>query len=404
MCSTFNGRRGARSLSPPSAFRTRSSPQVRRCRARRAAPRPCRRWAQRRALIGASSARRTSPARAAPACSSGRAHRACTAHLHAPGVPQCVCSGATGVDRLTCDARHAEMAAVFNTLDGILKEGWKHGPLGCLGTCDPNSVPCKTGAWRKGRLAAGSRLRAQRSARAAPHLAARAPRTAANMRVGAQAPIWGRVAARWAVNCGPSKFPLMHMRGCSVVVRYAQPQPRAARPRGARLRAVSLRAPGARFGRCGLVWSSNAVPATDGVVTRSAGRLPVPLHPVRHHRQGAGPQLHPGLLLRGCASRGVASALQAPRLTLSNRARSALHALRRLCAAPPPEEGRHHHRLPAGLVLPALRDHAERQRGGRGCHLLALDPEGPAQAAHGAGHQQGCVRSLRCGCLVLPAC
>ena len=40
----------------------------------------------------------------------------------------------------------AEMAVVFNTLDGILKEGWKHGPLGCLGQCDFNSVPCKTGA------------------------------------------------------------------------------------------------------------------------------------------------------------------------------------------------------------------------------------------------------------------
>jgi hypothetical protein len=35
-------------------------------------------------------------------------------------------------------------------LDDILKEGWKHGPLGCLGDCKTDSVPCKTGA-RPGR-------------------------------------------------------------------------------------------------------------------------------------------------------------------------------------------------------------------------------------------------------------
>jgi hypothetical protein len=34
-----------------------------------------------------------------------------------------------------------------NALDGILKLGWKHGPLGCLGDCSScDSVPCKTGA------------------------------------------------------------------------------------------------------------------------------------------------------------------------------------------------------------------------------------------------------------------
>ncbi len=34
---------------------------------------------------------------------------------------------------------------VANTLDDILKEGWNHGPLGCLGDCSLDSVPCKTG-------------------------------------------------------------------------------------------------------------------------------------------------------------------------------------------------------------------------------------------------------------------
>jgi hypothetical protein len=33
-----------------------------------------------------------------------------------------------------------------DALDGILKLGWSHGPLGCCGDCSCSGVPFKTGA------------------------------------------------------------------------------------------------------------------------------------------------------------------------------------------------------------------------------------------------------------------
>ena len=98
MCSSMFGRE-ARSLSPPSAFRTRSSLQVRRrCRARSLAARPCGRWARfrTRLRLGPATAH-LACARAALVWSSGRAHRARTARLRPPSVPQCICGAAPGV-------------------------------------------------------------------------------------------------------------------------------------------------------------------------------------------------------------------------------------------------------------------------------------------------------------------
>ena len=104
MCSSSTSTGGTSALSrlpPPSARAAR----IRCAAAARAMPRgapvpalgplPCA-WGQECAAHLAS-------ARAAPAGSSGRAHRARTARLRAPGVPQCVFWGALGADRLTCD-------------------------------------------------------------------------------------------------------------------------------------------------------------------------------------------------------------------------------------------------------------------------------------------------------------
>jgi hypothetical protein len=62
-----------------------------------------------------------------------------------------------------------------SALNDVLRMGWKHGPLGCLGDCNLNSVPCKTGAHARSHAGPPAQPQMHASGRARRALGAWAP-------------------------------------------------------------------------------------------------------------------------------------------------------------------------------------------------------------------------------------